>query len=92
MSAGSPACLPGDFSTATPFCAAMTPRLPASPSPHPGPGSLLVGLEGVRAVKLCDVALVQHHHSVGVHDGVEPGGDGNDGALRELLPDCSYVL
>ena len=54
---------------------------------HAVEDGLLVGQEVVRAVELGDVALVQHHHPVAVHDGVEPVGDGDDGALRELLPD-----
>ena len=38
-------------------------------------------------VKLLEPAGVQHHDLVRVHDGVDPVGDGEDGALPELLPD-----
>ena len=41
----------------------------------------------IRSVILLELSLVEHHDPVVVHDGVEPVGDGEDRAVRELPPD-----
>ena len=49
-------------------------------------GALVVQQLG-RGVKLGYLALVHNHYAVVVKDGVEPVGNGQDGAAFELLPD-----
>ncbi len=54
---------------------------------HPVEDGLLVRDELRRRVELFDLPRVEHHHPRAVHDGVEPVGDGQHGAVGKLLPD-----
>ena len=55
---------------------------------HPVEDRFLVSEQTIRRVKLLDQSCVQDHDPGAVQDGVQPVGDGEDGAVEELGPDC----